>query len=152
MDNTNIKVISFEDLKKIKNGEIVPIEGFNGEGYVNVRLIRPSLLDLAAKGEIPNPLLSTAYKLFYGDKSDNDKDKKTSIADDGKIYNIIAEKALVQPTYKEIEEAGVMLNDAQLLQIWQYVQLGAKALDSFRKIYWNTENTENKQEVQTETK
>lgn len=141
MENTDVKVISLEDLKSIRKGEIVPIEGFNGEGHVYVRLVRPSLLDLAAKGEIPNALLSAAYKLFYGDQ--DEKDKKASIADNGKVFNIIAEKALVQPTYEELKEAGVMLNDVQLLQIWQFVQQGASALKSFRTVYTNTENTKN---------
>lgn len=141
MENTDVKVISLEDLKSIRKGEIVPIEGFNGEGHVYVRLVRPSLLDLAAKGEIPNPLLGAAYKLFYGDQ--DEKEKKASIADNGKVFNIIAEKALVQPTYEELKEAGVMLNDVQLLQIWQFVQQGASALKSFRTVYTDTENNKN---------
>lgn len=141
MENTDVKVISLEDLKSIRKGEIVPIEGFNGEGHVYVRLVRPSLLDLAAKGEIPNTLLSAAYKLFYGDQ--DEKEKKASIADNGKVFNIIAEKALVQPTYEELKEAGVMLNDVQLLQIWQFVQQGASALKSFRTVYTDTENNKN---------
>lgn len=143
-----VKVISIEELSQIKEGEIVPIQGFNGSGHVYVRLKRPSILSLASKGDIPNPLLKTAYNLFYGiEESTDKKANETSLKDNGKIFEIVAENALIEPTYKQLEEMGIPLNDVQILQIWRYVNEGATALESFRKLYEHTEDSKDEQEV-----
>ena len=39
---------------------------------------------------------------------------------------------MVSPSFDELEAAGVALTDEQLIAIFQFTQLGAKALDRFR--------------------
>lgn len=139
-------VFSIDDLKKAKNGEIVPIEGFNGEDYINVRLRRPSLLSLASSGKIPNELLQSAYELFYGDgKKDTSKDKVKDydfFKENAKVYKLVAKEALIEPKYEDLEKNGIELNDIQLLEIWQYVNQGGKALKNFRKAYCDIKDSE----------
>ena len=144
---SELKVISIEELKKISEGEIVPLDGFysDKEPFV-VRLKRPSLLSLVSSKQIPNPLLNTAYKLFYGEEKGIKVDP--SISDNAQIYTAVAKAALVEPTYDEIHEAGLELTDTQLLQIWQFSQFGGAVLDSFRAKYADNEDSEDKQEVQ----
>ena len=46
----------------------------------------------------------------------------------------IARAALVKPSFDELEEAGIELTDEQLVAIFQFTQLGVKALDRFRQL------------------
>ncbi|WP_143314194.1 hypothetical protein [Clostridium sp. HBUAS56017] len=139
------KVTSLDDIKKIAEGEIVPLQGFYRKEPFVVRLKRPSLLSLAAGKQIPNQLLNTAYTLFYGSNQPGKNDN--NIANNAEIYKIVAKSALVEPSYDELEKAGVSLTDTQLIEIWQFSQFGVTALNNFRKLYASNEDTENKQKV-----
>lgn len=68
------------------------------------RLKRPSMLSLAKSGKIPNSLLGTAQALFEGNISKKSKDN--GIADVLEILEIMAEAALVEPTYDDIKMQG----------------------------------------------
>jgi len=46
----------------------------------------------------------------------------------------VAKEAFAEPTYAEIEAAGLELTDAQLLAVFNYTQSGAKALEPFRTV------------------
>lgn len=139
---SEFKVTSLDEIKKVACGEIVPLQGFYGDEPFVVRLKRPSLLSLAAGKQVPNQLLSTAYTLFYGDDKSGKVEK--NIASNAEVYKIVAKAALVEPTYEQLEEAGVSLTDTQLIEIWQFSQFGVTALNNFRKLYGSNENTENK--------
>lgn len=113
----------------IKTSQTVTIPGWCGDG-VEVELCRPSLLALAAAGAIANPLLKTARRIFYSGISPDGGD----LAEEGRVLIEIAKAALVKPSFDELKAAGVTLTDEQLVAIFQFTQLGAKALARFRQL------------------
>lgn len=116
-------------LESIKTSETVSLPGWCGD-VVEVELRRPSILALAAAGAIPNPLMKTARRLFYAGISPDGGD----LAEEGRVLVEIARAAMVKPSFDELEAAGIELTDEQLIAIFQYTQLGAKALDRFRQL------------------
>lgn len=136
-----MKVTSIEKLKDMAKGEVVSLIGFNEESFV-ARLKRPSLLNMVTNEKIPNTLLLAAHTVFFGAKTSKDV---VSMKDSNELYRIVAKEALVEPTLEQIEEAGLELTDQQLIEIFQYTQVGVRALESFRKEQERIKNTENKQ-------
>ena len=116
-------------LDSIKPSQVVTLPGWCGD-TVEFELKRPSILALAAAGAITNPLMKTARKLFYSGISPDGGD----LAEEGRVLLEIAKAALVKPSFGELEEAGIELTDEQLVAIFQFTQLGAKALDRFRQL------------------
>ena len=116
-------------LDSVRTSQTVTIPGWCGDG-VEVELCRPSLLALAAAGAIANPLLNTARRIFYSGISPDGGD----LAEEGRVLIEIAKAALVKPSFDELKAAGVTLTDEQLVAIFQFTQLGAKALARFRQL------------------
>ena len=129
-------------LDSIKTSKIETIPGWFGE-TVEVELKRPSILALAAAGAIPNPLMKTARKLFYSGISPDGGD----LAEEGRVLLEVAKAALVKPSFDELETAGIELTDEQLIAIFQFTQLGAKALDRFRQLSADTDGAVHGAEV-----
>ena len=113
----------------IRTSQLVSLPGWDG-GNWECELKRPSILAMAASGAIPNPLMKTARRLFYSGVSPDGGD----LAEEGRVLLEIARAALVKPSLDELEEAGIELTDEQLVAIFQFTQLGAKALDRFRQL------------------
>ncbi|GAA0825260.1 esterase [Clostridium tertium] len=132
-------VTSLDDLKKIAEGQEVELLGWGEEPFV-CKLKRPSMLGLVANGEIPNPLLNAAYILFNGAKTTKDV---INMKEQKELLTIMAKAAMVEPSYTELEEIGLELTDTQLLEIYNYTQIGVKALTSFRTKQQDSKNTEN---------
>lgn len=132
-------ITSLDDLKKIAEGQEVELLGWGEEPFV-CRLKRPSMLGLVAGGEIPNPLLNAAYILFNGAKTTKDV---INMKEQKELLTIMAKAAMVEPTYADLEEIGLELTDTQLLEIYNYTQIGVKALTSFRTKQQDSKNTEN---------
>ena len=126
-----LEVTSLEDLKKYAEGTIVKLPDFgNGQPFV-ARMRRPSMLALAKAGQIPNSLLVTANEMFNSGKKDtDDEDLMTNMFS---VMEVICDAALIEPTYSQIKEAGLELSDDQILAIFNYTQVGVKALDNFRE-------------------
>ena len=114
-------------VESIKTSQIVRIPGWCEDTW-ECELKRPSLLALAAKGAIANPLMKTARKLFYSGISPD----AGNLEEEGRVLLEIAKAALVRPSYDELEQSGIELTDEQLVAIFQFTQLGAKALAGFR--------------------
>jgi hypothetical protein len=134
MENNNLKIISFEELKNISKGSVVELPPFaEGQSFV-ARLKRPSMFVLAKEGKIPNSLLTQANSLFENgvansfDSLDEDMLKKCF-----DIFDVICEASFVEPTYSEIKEAGIELTDEQYMFVFGYAQNGVRQLESFRK-------------------
>lgn len=126
-------VTSLVDLQTYARGTVVQLPDF-AEGHPLVaRLVRPSMLVLAKSGKIPNTLMATATALFNGDTNKLDSDNENLLSDMYDVCHIICEASLVQPTLQEIESVGLTLSDDQVMAIFNYAQIGAKALESFRK-------------------
>ena len=134
-----MSVTSLENLKKIAKGQEVELLGWGEEPFV-CKLKRPSMLGLVANGEIPNPLLNAAYILFNGAKTTKDV---INMKEQKELLTIMAKAAMVEPTYTDPEEIGLELTDTQLLEIYNYTQIGVKALTSFRTKQQDSKNTEN---------
>lgn len=126
------KVTSIEELKKVAFGELVELPPFvDGVPFV-ARLKRPSIMQLAAEGMIPNSLLTKANELFSNDRGAIDPDDENMMKDMIGVMKIIAKASFVEPTYQELEDANIELTDQQYMAIFNYTQQGVKALESFR--------------------
>jgi len=119
-----MEVTKINDLKKLKEGEVVELPYFDDNTPFTARLKRPSLLTLCKAGTIPNNLLATAQKIFEGEKKGNVKDY-------GEVLHIVVSVALIEPKYDDVSE---LLTDEQLTAIFNYTQFGIAALEPFRKL------------------
>ena len=128
-----MKITTFADLQGYAAGTVVRFPDFgDGQPFV-ARVRRPSMLVLAKQGKIPNTLLVAAGELFAKGGGGMDADNEKMLGDMYDICHIICEACLIQPTMKEIENAGMELSDDQLMAVFNYTQTGVKALESFRK-------------------
>lgn len=133
--NTEIKVTSIADLQSYAKGAIVELPPFaDGQPFV-ARLRRPSMLALVKSGKIPNELLQVANELFMGKPGGKREEKfdpgtMTRMFD---VFDIMCEASFVEPTYKQLQDAGIELTDDQYTFIFNYSQAGIKALKSFRQ-------------------
>lgn len=114
----------------------VTLPDFSGEGVINVKLRRPSMLSLAARGVIPNELLACARDIFNeGGKAQVQLDEL------GRLLLIFAQNSLVSPSYEELEEQGITLTDEQLSAIYSFAQGGVRALFPFREKLANADTS-----------
>ncbi|MBR6604641.1 MAG: hypothetical protein IKK92_02015 [Prevotella sp.] len=131
--NMAMNITSASDLQSYAAGVIVRFPDFaEGQPFI-ARVRRPSMLVLAKSGKIPNNLLTTAGELFSKGGGGLDTDNKNMLSDMYEIMHTICEAALIQPTLSEIESVGLQLSDDQLMAIFNYSQVGVKALESFRQ-------------------
>ena len=133
-------VTSLENLKKLSEGQEVELPGWDEEPFI-CRLKRPSLLGLVEGGQIPNPLLNAAYILFNGAKTQKDV---LNLKDQKEILDIVARAAMVEPTYQQLKDIGLELTDLQLLDIYNFTQLGVRSLISFRTKQGNIKDYKDK--------
>ena len=126
---TDADVMTFDKLQDVSDSAIVELPPFGDGTPFIARVRRPSMLKLCKEGVIPNSLLKQATSLFT---SGNDSVDKISITEIYDICEIICMSALVTPTYEELQEANLELNDEQIMAIFQYSQGGVKALENFR--------------------
>lgn len=128
-----MNITTFADLQSYAAGTIVRFPDFaEGQPFV-ARVRRPSMLVLAKQGKIPNTLLTAAGELFSKGGGSLDSDNENMLSDVYGICEVIARASLVQPTYDDIQNAGMELSDDQIMAIFNYTQNGVKALESFRK-------------------
>lgn len=126
------KITSFEELKKYSKGAVVELPSF-GEGQpLTVRVKRDSLIEMVQNGTIPNPLMTVAMDLFYEGMDGLDKTDEATFKALREVYTSVAKAILVEPTYEQIEEAGLRLTDEQLLALYNYNQAGVSGLIPFR--------------------
>lgn len=105
----------------------VQIPSWDEQGTITVTLRRPSLLTMAAQGEIPNELMGAAQRLFGGEPP-------TALPLDkmGAMLISVAKASLTEPTYDELCKQGGTLTDMQLAAIYSFSQAGVRALLPFR--------------------
>ena len=124
------EITSLADLQVYAQGQVVELPGFFAEEPFVARLRRPSLLALTKSGKIPNALLSAANELFTGKQ---DKSDPVDLSEIMGVLEVICESALLEPTYKDIVDAGLTLTDEQYTAIFNFSQRGIKALEPFRQ-------------------
>ena len=126
-----LSVTSISSLKRQSSGELVQLPGFIEDEDFIARMRRPSLLAMVKKGKIPNSLLNEATELFSNGTStigDND----SSLEEMMNVVEIICEASLIEPSWKEIQDAGIELTDEQLMAIFSYSQRGIAGVRQFR--------------------
>ena len=133
MDN-NLKITSVKELQEYAQGEVIELPPFSETQPFVVRMKRPSMLALVKAGKIPNTLLGSANQLFASDTEvlfDESNEKAMSQTFD--IIDIMCEAAFIEPSFKEIKDAGIELTDEQYMFIFNYCQNGVRALKGFRQ-------------------
>jgi hypothetical protein len=141
------QITTLTQLSSYSEGQIVELPPFaEGQPFV-ARLRRPSMLDLAKHGKIPNSLLNTANGLFSGKAVDSKN--KAALRDLFDVLDIFCEDCFLEPTYQDIKNAGVRLTDDQLMFVFNYAQMGVKSLETFRVQPGNNATTGGSTEVQT---
>lgn len=146
-----MEITSITQLNEYAQGQVVELPPFaEGQSFV-ARICRPSMLSLVKTGKIPNELLVTANNLFIDGKVDSKADPQAmqKVFD---IFDAICEACFIEPTYKQIQEAGITLTDEQYMFIFNYSQAGVKALKPFRKQSKNNRTVRDVEDVQCKTK
>lgn len=123
-------VTSINELRALGTIKEVELPGWNAGETVTFKLGRPSLMLMARDGRIPNRLLKTAQELFTG--SAGAAASETGFQDMVDVMLTVVKATLIEPTYDEIQRAGIELTDEQMVAIFQYSQNGPKALERFR--------------------
>lgn len=136
-DKTENKVIEVTSLEEMRAQAlpIVAIPGWDDGQEIYVRLKRVSLITLIENDVLPNELLSLATKAATASKEYNPVTDSSpeEFKNFGKLLKIIAQQALVEPTYEEIAENVNQLTDEQLTSIYVYCVGGLRKLESFRQ-------------------
>lgn len=110
--------------------EEITISGWKPDSEITVRAKKPSFYYLIANKAALNPLIPELEKLFV--KHDRSGHKNAG-GDFAKALICIAKECLVEPTYSELEEAGVELTSDQLTELSLYATEGPEYLRSFRE-------------------
>lgn len=141
-------ITSFESLKEYAKGTEVELPSFS-EGQPLVALLRrASLLNLVRENKIPNKLHAVVTKMFKGDsKNDITLD---GLKENTELMEIVARDVLVEPTFEQIENAGLKLTEEQLLAIFNFSQSGVTKLETFRTEQKNSIDIEHGEGIQQE--
>lgn len=110
--------------------EEITLSGWKPETEITVRVKRPSFYYLIANKAALNPLIPELEKLFV--KHDRSSHKSAG-SDFAKALICIAKECLVEPSFSQLEEAGVELTSDQLTELSLYATEGAEYLRSFRE-------------------
>lgn len=137
-----LNVTSLEDIIEYQKGTIVELPPFGPDQPFIARLRRPSMMGLAKAGKIPNQLLDSANRLFFGDNGRSVKYDQEALTQTFEVIDVLCEAAFVEPKYSELKQIGVELSDDQYMFIFNFIQQGVKALDSFRVQQGDIQNTE----------
>lgn len=133
VNREQLVVTSIEQLKQYAQGEVIELPPFAPTQPFVAKLKRPSLLAMAKNGKIPNELLVKTNELFMNDGTAVNASDDNMLKEIFSVIDTIAGEVFVQPTYKEIKEAGIQLTDEQMLFIFNYTQTGVKNLENFRE-------------------
>ena len=142
----NLQVTSLEQLKKVKQTEIINLGKFEDGTEFVAELKKPDLMQLAAERKIPNVLATEVVKLFNGKNKLAKKvvaeDDAEALAQLGELMNILAKASLVNPTMKQLDEINVTLTQEMKTTIMMYFQGGVETLKNFRKEQQRNENNQ----------
>lgn len=125
-------ITSLAALQEYQRGEIVELPSFaEGQPFV-ARLRRPSMMVLVKSGKIPNSLITTATKLFNGKETMEETDTN-ALQNVLGVLDVICEATFVEPSWADMQAAGITLTDEQYLAVFSYTQKGVAALEPFRQ-------------------
>ena len=146
-----MQVTSLDQLKNIKINDIVELPAFSDGTPFVAELKKPNMLMLMANGHIPNTLLNVAMDIFQNGKGQETIDKALNDPKDLKVLTelllVLAKACLVNPSFNQLQELGIELNENQLSAILTYAQGGVVALENFRKQQTNIKSSEPSEQV-----
>ena len=127
-----MSVTTLAEITEKGSGVEIGVPGFVSGEYLTMKIKRPSLMEMAVHGKIPNTLMATAASLFKSGASEcvdkfKDDDGK-AFSDFSEAVHCVVKAAMVEPTYDELKERGIELTDVQLLYIYNYIQDGVDKL------------------------
>lgn len=124
----NLKVTSIKEIKARSDAQVVAIPGYGDGKPLYLKLRRVSLLEMARGGSIPNELKAAVSELYSRGQVTTAGLKATA-----DTMLLIAERAMVEPTLQELQDAGVELTDEQATAIYLYTRSGLEGLRPFRQ-------------------
>nr|DAO77711.1 MAG TPA: hypothetical protein [Caudoviricetes sp.] len=131
-----MQVTSLEQLKKVKQTEIIELGKFEDGTPLIAEVKQPDLMALMTGNKVPNSLLKSAMKVFNGkareitDKIELNDEK--ALKEMAGLMEVFAKECLVKPSYKEIKDCGLELTMEMKLSILTFTQGGIQALEGFR--------------------
>lgn len=145
-------IITAEQFKN-KAVSIIPIPGFDKGETFDIKVKKLSIVGLMSSGKIPNSLMQVVKNAFEGIKSTTETETAdASIMDKageiGKLMDIVCAEAMVEPRFEEIKD---VMNDAQKLAVFQYIQGGVDAVGNFPAVEGDTGHPANVENVQSPT-
>lgn len=133
---TEIKrtVTTLEELKQATKGTLVDLPGFDGINKVTFKLQRVPMMHAIAEDNIPNELLPIAIELFDGKQNETKEMTQERVKEMNDFLLFYARACMVEPTFEELEKAGITLTDEQLTEIYRFGREGQQALAGFRSV------------------
>lgn len=129
---------------------IIQIPGFDAGETFEIKVKKLSIVGLMSSGKIPNSLMTVVKDAFAGIKSSdgNEDDIESSIMDKageiGKLLDIVCEQAMMEPKFNDIRD---VMNDAQKLAVFQFIQGGVEEVKPFPAIQGNNGHTDDVENV-----
>lgn len=120
-----LQVTNLEDLKKVRQGELVELPAFlDGTPFV-VKLRRPSILRMAQLGQIPDEMQPVIDELLMG------QSEKSSMEQRAAVYVLYASLAMEEPKFEDVED---VIDSFQLATIWHWGVFGPAMMEPFRQL------------------
>jgi hypothetical protein len=127
-------VTTVHEMMAYTGGQLVTLPPFGEDMPCVVKLKRLSIMALIKQGKIPNQLMAAATGLFNTGKISGDEKNENYLKQTSEMLELFAKASLVEPTYKQLEDAGVELTDLQLAAIFAHSQSGVKDLERFPNV------------------
>lgn len=135
-------VTNIENIKKLAGIE-VPLPGWIPEEPFICRLKRVSIMDLAVKGKIPNPLLGTVIEMFEKRANIEKPEDMVKMFD---VINLFCEASMIEPTYSEVEDITALTDDLKMA-IYNFAMEGVRKIQPTSQKQSDLCNNKHEQEV-----
>lgn len=119
-------------IEELKNKKYIEVElpGWNETDLFVCKIQRVQLLDLVAKGKIPNPLIATVTKIFKGQGPTGEDKEEMKLMNE--LMELFAELIMVEPKFEDVQEA-IGLTDIQKRILYNFALRGVLAIEPFRR-------------------
>lgn len=121
--------MNLQEMAEKYGPKVYVLSGWAPDEEFQVKLRRPTIYNMAAMGYIPNPIMGAVQTMFSGNSQKIDA---IDARKQGEAVVAMAKFAMLEPTYQEVIDAGLMLTDDQLIEIYTFALGGAPALAAFR--------------------
>ena len=132
---------------------VIEIPGFDANETFEIKVRKLSVVGLMSTGKIPNSLMQVVKDAFAGiksssQKSDDDIQYLDKAGEISKLLDIVCREAMIEPAFDDI---GDVMNDAQKLAVFQFVQGGVEQVKSFPEVSGNLGHTPDVENVSGQT-